>query len=114
MSDPNVLGAAAQPTRQRRQRVRARNYGHRGKQLNMVVASNPAAGAYNVRLAGAATGAFALGALLIGPVGATVLGAAADSLPLNEPAATPITTVHGQVAAASELYYEVVVKLRTD
>ena len=109
MSGPDVLGAAAQPTRQRRQRVRARNYGHRGKQLNMVVVSNPAAGAYNVRLAGTATGVFALGALLIGPVGATVLGAAADSLSLNEPAATPITTVHGQVAAASELYYQVLV-----
>jgi hypothetical protein len=62
-----------------------------------------------VQLMGTASGYFALGAFMVGPAGATVLGAGEGEQPANEPAATPITTADGQIAAASELYYEVIV-----
>jgi pimeloyl-ACP methyl ester carboxylesterase len=104
----DVLGGSG-ATRRRQRRIRARNHGHAGKHLNMIVVDEPGAGAYDVQLVGTASGYFALGAFMVGPAGATVLGASGEDLPLNEPAATPIATTNGQVVAASELYYQVIV-----
>jgi pimeloyl-ACP methyl ester carboxylesterase len=102
---PAVLGEAT-PRPRRRARVRARNYGHRGKHLNMAVIPQPASGTYNVRVRGTATGSFALGALIVGPTTTTVLGA--DEEPAAAQASTtPITTTSGEVAAQTELHYQV-------
>jgi hypothetical protein len=93
-------------TRRRRRRIRARNYGHRGKHLNMLIVEQPTAGVYPVQLRGTATGAFALGALLVGPTGAAVLGAEEAG---PAPAASAITTAHGAVADGTVLHYQVIV-----
>jgi pimeloyl-ACP methyl ester carboxylesterase len=103
---PAVLGEGAARPRPRRQ-VRARNYGHRGKRLNMVVIAQPAAGTYTVRLRGTATGSFALGALVVGAQPVTTLGADTEASSPALPASTPIATVEGAVAAETELRYQV-------
>jgi pimeloyl-ACP methyl ester carboxylesterase len=110
VSTPGVLGApeVSGPPR-RRQRVRARNYGHRGKRLNMVVVTQPDAGVYPVRLRGTATGTFALGALLVGPASTAVLGAEAPEGIRPSDAASEIATVRGAVADGTELRYQVIV-----
>lgn len=89
----------------RRRAVRARNYGHRGKQLNMAVIPRPAAGTYTVRLRGTGTGSFALGALVVGVQAAAVLSA--DGQAAAQPTTTPISTALGQVAAETELLYQI-------
>jgi pimeloyl-ACP methyl ester carboxylesterase len=101
---PAVLGEAA-PRPRRRGRVRARNYGHRGKHLNLAVIPQPASGTYNVRVRGTGTGAFALGALIVGPTTTAVLGA--DEEPAAQAATTSITTTSGEVAAQTELRYQI-------
>jgi hypothetical protein len=109
MATADVLGAVAEDSTPRRsRRVRARDYGHSGKHLNIVVVPSPAAGAYKVQLDGTATGTFALGAMLVGASGVQVLGGAADGAGESVPDATPIATVSGQVARDSELHYEVI------
>lgn len=100
-----VLAEAAPPRAARHRRIRAKNYGHRGKRLNMLLIPDPQPSSYSVRLRGTATGTFALGALLIGPQGATVLSDTAGERPAAQ--ASPISTAHGQVAAATELFYRV-------
>jgi hypothetical protein len=104
-AQPAVLGAEATPARQRR-RVRSHNYGHKGKQLNMVVIPQPAAGTYNIRVRGTAAGSFALGALVVGGQAPAVLSADAADLGA-QPASTPISTTHGQVQAQTELLYQI-------
>ncbi len=101
-----VLGAPARP-----RRVRARDHGHGGKHLNIAVIPNPPAGAYRVRLHGTATGSLALGAMLVSAVPVTVLGAAegAGQGMAAQTTHTAISTVHGQVANGTDLFYEVVV-----
>ncbi len=111
VTPPGVLGAAAEgPATVRRRRVRARDHGHRGKHLNIAVIPSPPAGAYRVRLNGTATGAFAIGAMLVTAEGATLLGAGEGDEPVAQASHTPITTAHGRVAAGTELIYEVVVE----
>jgi pimeloyl-ACP methyl ester carboxylesterase len=109
---PAVLSDTEAPTPRRRRRIKAKNYGHRGKRLNMVVIPAPVQGAYTVRLHGIGTGTFALGALVVGARdaagggGPIVLGEEGDGA--AKPAlATPIRTVRGQVAAETELSYQV-------
>ncbi|NWF81192.1 MAG: alpha/beta hydrolase [Chloroflexi bacterium] len=110
---PGVLGAQAEApaTPLRRRRVRARDHGHRGKHLNIAVIANPPAGAYRVQLHGTATGTLALGAMIISATGVTVLAGAegAAAMPATAPINTEISTVHGRVAAGTDLFYEVVV-----
>jgi hypothetical protein len=90
----------------RQRRVRSRNYGHKGKQLNMVVIPQPATGTYNIRVRGTAAGSFALGALVVGGQAPAVLSA--DAATVAEPAAsTPISTTSGQVQAQTELQYQI-------
>lgn len=105
-----VLGAAAEGAPARRpRRIRARDYGHSGKHLNMIVVDNPEAGSYQVRIEGTATGTFALGTMIIGAQTGAVLGAAGDSQVAEaQPAPTQINTVEGQVSAGSERFYEVI------
>ncbi len=111
---PGVLGAQAEAPAAplRRRRVRARDYGHSGKHLNIAVIANPPAGAYRVQLHGTATGTLALGAMIISATGVTVLGGAegAAEAPASAPINTDISTVHGRVAAGTDLFYEVVVR----
>lgn len=110
MAPPGVLGAAEAGPPRRPRVVRGKDHGHRGKHLNIAVIPRPAAGTYRVRLTGTATGTFSLGALLVGPQGAALLGGAGEAgAPPPEPAPTPIATRQGRVAAGSELYYEVTV-----
>lgn len=92
--------APARPGR----RVRAKNYGHAGKRLNMLIIPEPAASSYQVRLRGTETGTFALGALLVGQARPAVLSESAEE---GTPAASAISTAHGQVAAETELIYQV-------
>lgn len=101
-----VAGAPARP-----RRVRARDHGHSGKHLNIAVIPNPPAGVYRVHLHGTATGSLALGAMLISAEQVTVLGAAegAAEIVTAETRHTEISTVHGQVADGTDLFYEVVV-----
>jgi pimeloyl-ACP methyl ester carboxylesterase len=108
MPAEGVLGAPPEAApRRRSRRIRARDHGHRGKHLNIVVVPNPPPGAYEVHLDGTATGDFALGALIIGAESPAILGG--GDVPVEpQPTATPIVTVHGRVAAASELFYQVV------
>jgi hypothetical protein len=102
---PAVLGVEATPTRRQR-RVRGHNYGHKGKQLNMVVIPEPAIGTYDIRVRGTAAGSFALGALVVGVQATAVLSAdAADAA--TQPASTPISTTGGQVQAQTELHYQI-------
>jgi pimeloyl-ACP methyl ester carboxylesterase len=102
---PAVLGAEPTPARRQR-RVRGRNYGHKGKQLNMVVIAQPAIGTYDIRVRGTAAGSFALGAMVVGVQATAVLSAdVADAA--TQPASTPINTVNGQVQAQTELHYQV-------
>jgi pimeloyl-ACP methyl ester carboxylesterase len=104
-AQPAVLGADAAPARRQRG-VRGRNYGHKGKRLNMVIMPQPALGTYNIRVRGTAAGNFALGALIVGVQTTAVLSAdAADAA--EQPAATPINTVGGQVQAQTELIYKI-------
>lgn len=101
-----VVGAPARP-----RRVRARDHGHSGKHLNIAVVPNPPAGSYRVHLHGTATGSLALGAMLVSAEQVTVPGAAegaAESV-AAETRHTEISTVHGQVADGTDLFYEVVV-----
>ncbi|MEP7188349.1 MAG: permease [Roseiflexaceae bacterium] len=102
---PAVLGVEPAPARRQR-RVRSRNYGHKGKQLNMVVIDQPAAGTYNIRVRGTAAGSFALGALVVGGQSPAVLNAEAADV-AAQPASTPISTTHGQVQAQTELLYQI-------
>ncbi|MFQ3662686.1 MAG: permease [Chloroflexaceae bacterium] len=101
-----VLGAPARP-----RRVRARDHGHGGKHLNIAVISNPPAGAYRVHLHGTATGSLALGAMLVGAEPVPVLGAVegAGEVMAAQTRYTEISTVHGQVANGTDLFYEVIV-----
>jgi pimeloyl-ACP methyl ester carboxylesterase len=103
-AQPAVLGVEATPARRQR-RVRSRNYGHKGKQLNMVVIPQPAIGTYNIRVRGTAAGSFALGALVVGAPALAVLGADDDAA--AQPASTPISTTSGQVQAQTELHYQI-------
>jgi hypothetical protein len=86
--------------------VRSHNYGHKGKQLNMVVIPQPAVGTYNIRVRGTAAGSFALGALVVGGQAPAVLSADDADL-AAQPASTPISTTHGQVQAQTELLYQI-------
>ena len=108
--------AAAQPPPRRRPRkARVYTYGHRGKQLSMAVISQPDIDTYNVRVRGTATGAFALGALVVGARRSAVLGADLQAEgAVQPPTATPIVTVRGRVVAQAELHYEVVCRSYTD
>jgi hypothetical protein len=101
---PAVLGLEARPARRQR-RVRSHNYGHKGKQLNMVVIPQPAIGTYDIRVRGTAAGSFALGALVVGGQAPAVLSADADVA--AQPASTPISTTNGQVQAQTELHYQI-------
>jgi pimeloyl-ACP methyl ester carboxylesterase len=103
-AQPAVLGVEATPALRQR-RVRGRNYGHKGKQLNMVVIAQPAIGTYNIRVRGTAAGSFALGALVVGVQAPAVLSADADAA--AQPAPTPISTTNGQVQAQTELHYQI-------
>jgi pimeloyl-ACP methyl ester carboxylesterase len=104
-AQPAVLGVEAPPARRQR-RVRGHNYGHKGKQLNMVVIPEPAIGTYDIRVRGTAAGSFALGALVVGVQSTAVLSAdAADAA--TQPASTPISTTGGQVQAQTELHYQI-------
>jgi hypothetical protein len=104
-AQPAVLGVEATPARRRR-RVRAHNYGHKGKQLNIVVIPQPAIGTYDIRVRGTAAGSFALGALVVGVQATAVLSAdVADAA--AQPVSTPISTTNGQVQAQTELHYQV-------
>lgn len=109
---PGVLGAAeAAPRPRRARRVRGQNHGHSGKHLNIAVIPQPATGTYTIRLQGTATGSFALGAMIIGTEdeGTVVLGAGAEATTAPaRPAPSDIATTYGQVAAGTELYYQVV------
>jgi hypothetical protein len=103
-AQPMVLGVETTPARQRR--VRSRNYGHKGKQLNIVVIPQPTIGTYDIRVRGTAAGSFALGALVVGGQAPAVLSA--DAAAVAEPAAsTPISTTNGQVQAQTELHYQI-------
>jgi hypothetical protein len=104
-AQPAVLGVEAAPARRQR-RVRGRNYGHKGKQLNMVVIPQPAVGTYDIRVHGTAAGSFALGALVVGGQAPAVLSADAADV-AAQPASTPISTTHGQVQAQTELHYQI-------
>jgi len=120
-SVPAVLSDGAIAPWRPGRRVKAKNYGHRGKHLNMVVIPAPATGTYNVRLRGTATGTYALGALIVRaqdttamPAGPAILsmdGAGADAKPVLT---TPINTVSGQVVAETELRYQVVYTTNTE
>lgn len=92
--------APARPGR----RIRAKNYGHAGKRLNMLIIPEPAASSYQVRLRGTETGTFALGALLVGQLRPAVLSESAED---GRATASAISTAHGQVAAETELIYHV-------
>ncbi|MEO7911542.1 MAG: permease [Roseiflexaceae bacterium] len=102
---PAVLGVEATAARRQR-RVRSRNYGHKGKQLNMVVIPAPAIGTYNIRVRGTAAGSFALGALVIGGQDPAVLNADAADL-AAQPESGSISTTNGQVQAQTELHYQI-------
>jgi pimeloyl-ACP methyl ester carboxylesterase len=104
-NQPAVLSVGSTPARRQR-RVRGHNYGHKGKQLNMVVIAQPAIGTYNIRVRGTAAGSFALGALVVG-MQATAVLSADDATPATQPAATPISTTGGQVQAQTELHYQI-------
>jgi len=104
---PAVLGEGQAPARQRSRRVRGYNYGHKGKRLNMAVITQPAIGTYNVRLRGVAAGSFSLGALIVGVQSQAVLSSDATDAAAQQPIATPITTTSGQVAAQTELIYQI-------
>ncbi|HEU5102799.1 MAG TPA: permease [Roseiflexaceae bacterium] len=103
---PAVLGAEERQAR-RQPRVRGRNYGHKGKRLNIAVIPQPAIGTYNIRLRGTAAGSFALGAFIVGVQTTAVLGAD-DADALEQPVSTPIDTASGQVQAQTELLYQIV------
>jgi pimeloyl-ACP methyl ester carboxylesterase len=103
---PAVLGAEEPPAR-RQPRVRGRNYGHKGKHLNIAVIPQPALGTYNIRVRGTGAGSFALGALIVGVQTTTVLSAD-ESGEAEQPASTSIETASGQVQAQTELLYQVV------
>jgi pimeloyl-ACP methyl ester carboxylesterase len=104
---PVVLGEeGGRAPRRRTPRVRARNYGHSGKRLNLAVIPQPASGSYNIRLRGTGSGAFALGALIVGAPAPAVLGAEDGPAP-GQPATTSISTASGEVAAQTELIYQV-------
>lgn len=107
MAPAGVLGATTDTRPRRSRRIRARDHGHSGKHLNIVVVPNPTAGSYKVRLHGTATGDVAIGAMLISPEGVTVLGGAGDESPAITPTATEIATTHGHMVSGSELYYQV-------
>jgi pimeloyl-ACP methyl ester carboxylesterase len=101
-----VLGGAPAKQGSRRGRMlRGTDHGHAGKHLNLTVIPQPVAGTYNVHLTGTATGSFALGALLISSEGVTVLGGGEEVV--AQPRDTAITTRYGQVAAGTELFYDV-------
>jgi len=104
-AQPAVLGVEATPARQQR-RVRSRNYGHKGKQLNMVVIPQPATGTYNISVRGTAAGSFALGALVVGGQAPAVLSADAADAAVHL-TSTPISTTNGQVQAQTELHYQI-------
>lgn len=103
---PAVLGAEERPAR-RQPRVRGRNYGHKGKHLNIAVIPQPALGTYDIRVRGTAAGSFALGALIVG-VQTTAVLSADDADAAEQPASTPIETTSGQVQSQTELHYQVV------
>jgi pimeloyl-ACP methyl ester carboxylesterase len=104
-AQPAVLGIEAAPARRQRP-VRGRNYGHKGKQLNIVVIPQPAIGTYAIRVRGTAAGSFALGALVVGGQAPAVLSA--DAATVAAPAAsTPISTTNGLVQAQTELLYQI-------
>jgi pimeloyl-ACP methyl ester carboxylesterase len=103
---PAVLGAEEPAARRQQRRVRGHNYGHKGKRLNMVVIEQPAIGTYNIRVRGTGAGSFALGAMVVG-VQATAVLSADEAGAAEQPAASPIKTVTGQVQAQTELYYQV-------
>jgi hypothetical protein len=111
---PAVLSEAGPASSQRRRSVKGKNYGHRGKRLNMAIIPAPADGTYNVRLRGTATGTFALGVLLVGAgdqaasIAPVTLGEAGEGIPAKTELTSPIDTVRGQVAAETELRYQVV------
>jgi len=86
--------------------VRSRNYGHKGKQLNMVVIPQPAVGTYDIRVRGTAAGSFALGALVVGGQSPAVLSADTATVAASA-ASTPISTTNGQVQAQTELHYQI-------
>ncbi|MBX0329052.1 alpha/beta hydrolase, partial [Oscillochloris sp. ZM17-4] len=108
MAQAGVLGAFPEDTApsRRSRRIRARDHGHSGKHLNIVVVPSPAVGSYKVQLDGTSTGGFALGAMLISTGGALLLGG--DGSGEARPAPAPITTMVGQAARESELHYEVI------
>jgi hypothetical protein len=111
LSQSGVLGAAAeQGPPQRSRTVRGKDHGHTGKHLNIAVIPQPPPGDYQVSLTGTATGAFAVGAMLVSSAGATLLGATADGdFAPPMPTATPVATRRGQVASGAEVYFTVTV-----
>ncbi len=120
-SVPAVLSDGAIAPWRRGRLVKAKNYGHRGKHLNMVVIPAPATGTYNVRLRGTATGTFALGALVVSPrdtapgmVAPAILSADGAGNVAKPVLTTPISTVRGQVAAETELRYQIVYAADTE
>ncbi|NJM08690.1 alpha/beta fold hydrolase [Candidatus Gracilibacteria bacterium] len=106
MRPDGVLGGASTQSKRGR-RIQARDYGHAGKHLNMVVIPQPAEGTYNVKVHGTGSGTFALGAMLISAEGSLVLGGTGAVDGGVQPTTTAIETRHGQVAAESELFYQV-------
>ncbi|MFV9507904.1 MAG: lipase/acyltransferase domain-containing protein [Oscillochloridaceae bacterium umkhey_bin13] len=113
MQPSGILGAAPEGKRatRRKRRMQAKDHGHEGKHLNIVVIPQPTEGSYQVELEGTASGDFALGAMLISPEGTgTLLGGSDEATEVNEatqPRDTPITTRYGRVAAGTRLFFEV-------
>ena len=98
--------------------VRLYHYGRRGRRISLAVIDNPAAGEYPVHVRGTARGGFALGAMLLDaegvPAGAPIGLAAENSAMSGQIAPAEATgTIHGDVAAETELYYQVVLTTST-
>ncbi len=106
LTPAGVLGAAAPQTRRYARRLRSRNFGHEGKALGLLVIDNPTAGDYRLTIHGTGAGHFAIGAMLVGVETPLVLGGA-GATDMREPM---ITTVEGEIARESDLYYTITVR----
>ncbi|MCU0491039.1 MAG: permease [Chloroflexaceae bacterium] len=106
---PIELTATLAQGKGRKGRLRAKNYGHSGQGLHMLIIENPdPSQQYDVQVQGTATGKVALGAVLVGGAAPTVLGTAGNGTAAAAgAAASAITTVGGQVAAGTNLHYRV-------
>lgn len=110
LAPAGVLGASEKRAARRSRRVRARNYGHAGKALNLVVIDNPTAGDYRLMLHGTDYGHVTIGAMLTGTGEPPVLGGVGSTA-----AAEPmITTIESEVAPTTDLFYTCTVLSASD